>query len=106
MVSSKHRDVADWKTHAEDAEEGKREMTKVKLASGEEVEIKAEASDVDFVQALIALNDQITSEINIQAKGLLFNSGGEGTADSFNRLKSLVGEMHALLSDASLTDAK
>ena len=81
-------------------------MTKVKLASGEEVEIKAEASDAEFVQALIALNDQITSEINIQAKGLLFNAGGEGTADSFNRLKSLVGEMHALLSDASLTDAK
>jgi hypothetical protein len=68
--------------------------------------INASASDVVFVQKLIALNDQIAKELNLQSAGLLSEQGGAGNADSFNRLKALVDEMHALLSAAEFKTAK
>jgi hypothetical protein len=80
-------------------------MTKARLPSGEEVMTSADASDVEFVQHLVALNDKITHEINLQAKGLFLEEGWRGDAGSFNQLKELVNEMHALLSDATLADA-
>jgi hypothetical protein len=74
-------------------------MTKATFPTGEEITINAEASDLEFLQRLIALNDDIAREINRQADGLLSEEGRRGNADSFKRLKALVDEMHALLSN-------
>jgi len=78
-------------------------MTTVKnVLTGEERTIKASASDVAFVQKLIALNDKITHEINSQADGLLTEKGAPGNADSFDRLKTLVDELHTLVFNTAL----
>ena len=87
-------------------EEGSSEMTWKEILEGEEMTINAAASDIEFVQKLIALNEQITDEINLQAKGLLLDEGARGCADSFNHLKAVVGEMHTLLSNTVFNEAR
>jgi hypothetical protein len=79
-------------------------MTKATLPTGEEITINAEACNLEFLQGLIALNDDITREINRQADGFLSEEGGRGNADSFKRLKALVDEMHALLSNTEFVE--
>jgi hypothetical protein len=81
-------------------------MINAKLPSGEEVEINAAASDVEFIQMLIAFNENIAREINNQAYGLINNAGAEKLAESFNQLKAMVADMHAFLSKASITHTK
>jgi hypothetical protein len=77
-------------------------MLKVRLPNGREMTIDASASDVKFIQKLIELNDKITYEINFQANGLLSEKGAPGNVDSFDRLKALVDELHALVFNTAL----
>jgi len=97
--------VATSNDRRQSEEEGSSEMTWKEILEGEEMTINAAASDIEFVQKLIALNEQITDEINLQANGLLLDEGARGCADSFNHLKALVGEMHTLLSNTVFNEA-
>src|SRR5262249_41601088 len=97
--------VATSNDRRQSEEEGSSEMTWKEILEGEEMTINAAASDIEFVQKLIALNEQITDEINLQANGLLLDEGARGGADSFNHLKALVGEMHTLLSNTVCNEA-
>jgi hypothetical protein len=76
----------------------------VRLPSGQEMAIDADASDVEFIQILIALNDKIAGEINLLTKNLCFGANPQENVEPLNRLKAVVDELHAILSDAKVVE--
>jgi hypothetical protein len=79
-------------------------MTKVRLPSGQEMAIDADASDVEFIQILIALNDKIAGEINLLAKNLCLGANSRDNVEPLNRLKAAVDELHVILSNAKVVE--
>ena len=66
--------------------------------------IDADASDVEFIQTLSALNDKITGEINLLAGNLFSGADTRKNVEPLNRLKAAVGELHAILSNAKVVE--
>jgi len=66
--------------------------------------IDADASDVDFIQTLSALNDKITGEINLLAGNLFSGADPRKNVEPLNRLKVAVDELHAILSNAKVVE--
>ena len=79
-------------------------MTKVRLPSGQEMAIDADASDVEFIQILIALNDKIAGEINLLAKNMFLGANAQENVEPLNRLKAAADELHAILSVAKVVE--
>jgi len=79
-------------------------MTKVRLPNGREMTIDADASDVEFIQTLSALNDKITGEINLLAGNLFSGADVRKNVEPLNRLKAAVDELHAILSNAKVVE--
>lgn len=79
-------------------------MTKVRLSNGQEMTSDADESDVEFIQALIALNDKIADEINLLAKNLCLGANARDNVEPLNRLKAAVDELHAILSNAKVAE--
>jgi hypothetical protein len=66
--------------------------------------VDADESDVEFIQALIALNDKIAAEINWLAKNLCLGANARDSLEPLNRLKAAVDELHAILSSAKVVE--
>jgi len=66
--------------------------------------IDADASDVDFIRTLSALNDKITGEINLLAGNLFSGADPRKNVEPLNRLKVAVDELHAILSNAKVVE--
>jgi hypothetical protein len=79
-------------------------MTKVRLSNGQEMTVDADESDVEFIQVLITLNDKITDEINLLAKNLCLGANARDNVEPLNRLKAVVDELHAILSNAKVVE--
>jgi len=79
-------------------------MTKVRLPNGRVMTIDADASDVEFIQTLSALNDKITGEINLLAGNLFSGADARKNVEPLNRLKAAVDELHAILSNAKVVE--
>ena len=79
-------------------------MTKVRLPKGRVMTIDADASDVEFIQILIALNDKIAGEINLLAKNMFLGANAQENVEPLNRLKAAADELHAILSVAKVVE--
>jgi hypothetical protein len=79
-------------------------MTKVRLSNGQEMTVDADESDLEFIQVLIALNNNITGEIDLLAKNLCLGASAQENVEPLNRLKAAVDELHAILSNAKVVE--